>query len=138
MGVVELVRGYPGYRQELELEVFIHEAGPETFKEMLRELGIKVTELKGGETINLSGFDFLVVQTPGHTIDGISFYQPESKTLFSGDTVLPEAMAEPDEKAGGRFDHYFFALRNLRRLEIDHIMPGHGGIGPAGGPAGPP
>lgn len=130
MGIIELVRGYPGYRPELELEVFLHEAAPETFKEMLRELGIKVTELKGGETINLSGFDFLVVQTPGHTIDGISFYQPESKTLFSGDTVLPEAMAEPDEKAGGRFDHYLFALRNLRRLEIDHVMPGHGGIAP--------
>lgn len=130
MGVVELFRGYPGYTRELEVEVFLHEAGPDEFKDILRDGGIRFTEIKGGETLNLSGFDFQVIHTPGHTIDGLCFYHPESKTLFSGDTVLPEAMAEIDQTARGRFDHYLFSLRTLRRLDIDHVMPGHGGIAP--------
>jgi glyoxylase-like metal-dependent hydrolase (beta-lactamase superfamily II) len=131
MGAIELVRGYRGYADQLEVEIFLHEAGPVELKEMLRHLGYKVTELKGGETINLSGFDFEVIRTPGHTIDGICFYHAPTKSLFSGDTVLPLAMAEPDEKvAGGSLDHYFYSIRALLKMDIDHVLPGHGGVAP--------
>jgi hydroxyacylglutathione hydrolase len=131
MGAIELVRGYRGYADQLEVEVFLHEAGPVELKEMLRHLGYKVTELKGGETINLSGFDLEVIRTPGHTIDGLCFYHAPTRTLFSGDTVLPLAMAEPDEKvAGGRMDHYLYSVRSLLKMDIDHVLPGHGGVAP--------
>jgi len=131
MGAIELVRGYRGYADQLEVEVFMHEAGPVELKEMLRHLGFAVTELKGGETINLSGFDLEVIRTPGHTIDGLCFYHAPTRTLFSGDTVLPLAMAEPDGKvAGGRLDHYFYSVRSLLKRDIDHIFPGHGGLSP--------
>ena len=131
MGAIELVRGYRGYADQLEVEVLLHEAGPVELKEMLRHLGYKVTELKGGETINLSGFDFEVIRTPGHTIDGLCFYHAPTKALFSGDTVLPLAMAEPDEKvAGGSLDHYFYSVRALLKMDIDHVLPGHGGVAP--------
>jgi glyoxylase-like metal-dependent hydrolase (beta-lactamase superfamily II) len=131
MGAIELVRGYRGYADRLAVEVFLHEAGPVELKEMLRHLGYQVTELKGGETINLSGFDFEVIHTPGHTIDGLCFYHAPTRSLFSGDTVLPLAMAEPDEKvAGGRLDHYFYSVRALMKMDIHHVLPGHGGISP--------
>jgi glyoxylase-like metal-dependent hydrolase (beta-lactamase superfamily II) len=131
MGAVELVRGYRGYADSLEIELFLHEAGPVDLKEMLRHMGFKVTELKGGETINLSGFDLEVIRTPGHTIDGLCFYHAPTRTLFSGDTVLPLAMAEPDDKvAGGRLDHYFYSVRALLKMDIDHLFPGHGGLAP--------
>jgi tetratricopeptide (TPR) repeat protein len=35
-------------------------------------------------------------------------------------------MAEPDENAGGRLDHYLFGVRALLGKEIDHVLPGHG------------
>jgi glyoxylase-like metal-dependent hydrolase (beta-lactamase superfamily II) len=131
MGAVELVRGYRGYADSLEVEVLLHEAGPVELKEMLRHLGFKVTELKGGETINLSGFDLEVIHTPGHTIDGLCFYHAPTKALFSGDTVLPLAMAEPDDKvAGGNLDHYLYSVRMLLKRDIDHVLPGHGGVAP--------
>jgi hydroxyacylglutathione hydrolase len=130
MGVMELFRGYPGTVQELDVEVLLHESGPEEYLKILEEAGIRATVLKGGETVNLSGFDFEVIHTPGHTIDGICYYHAPSKTAFTGDTVLPEAMAEIDRGGGGRLDHYLFALRTLRRYQIDHVMPGHGGIAP--------
>jgi hydroxyacylglutathione hydrolase len=131
MGTVELVRGYRGYADQLEVEVFLHEAGPVELKEMLRHLGFKVTELKGGETINLSGFDLEVIHTPGHTIDGLCFYHAPTRTLFSGDTVMPLAMAEPDDKAaGGNMDHYLYSVRTLLKMDVDHVLPGHGGVSP--------
>ena len=127
MGVLELFRGYGGYDKK-DLEIIMHEAGPEEFKRMVRELGCRISEVKGGEIINLSGFDLEVIHTPGHTIDGLCFYHPPSRTVFTGDTVLPLAMADVDQKAGGRLDHYFYALRTLLRREVDHVLPGHGGM----------
>jgi len=131
MGAIELYRGYRGYADHLDIEVFMHGAGPVEFKEVVKDLGYRVTELKGGETINLSGFDLEVIHTPGHTIDGLCFYHAPTKTLFTGDTVMPLAIAEPDDKAaGGRMDHYLYALRTLLKRDIDHVLPGHGGVAP--------
>lgn len=128
-GAIELFRGYPGY-QNLDVEIILHEAGPVQFKEMARGLGCRLTEVRGGETLELSGFEFEVIHTPGHTLDGLCLYHEPSRTLFSGDTVLPDAMAEPDQAAGGRLDHYLYALRTLRKKDIDNVMPGHGGLVP--------
>ena len=131
MGAIELYRGYRGYVDQLDVEVFMHEAGPVEFKQIIRDLGYRITELKGGETINLSGFDLEVIYTPGHTIDGLSFYHAPTRTLFSGDTVMPLAIAEPDDKAaGGRMDHYLYSLRTLLKRDIDHVLSGHGGVSP--------
>lgn len=130
MGVLELFRGYRGFGTP-NFEIFMHEAGPVQFKKTLLELGCQVTDLKGGETINLSGIDLEVIHTPGHTIDGLCFYHAPSRTLFSGDTVLPHTVADPDEKvAGGRMGHYFYSLRTLLKKDIDHVLPGHGGVAP--------
>ncbi|MDI6852564.1 MAG: MBL fold metallo-hydrolase [Deltaproteobacteria bacterium] len=131
MGAIELYRGHRGYADQLDVEVFMHAAGPVEFKQIVKDLGYRITELKGGETINLSGFDFEVIYTPGHTIDGLSFYHAPTKTLFSGDTVMPLAIAEVDDKgAGGRLDHYLYALRSLLKLDIEHVLAGHGGVAP--------
>lgn len=128
MGVVEFFRGYRGFGP-MDLEILMHEAGPQEFKKIVLDLGCRITELKGGETIELSGLTLEVIHTPGHTIDGLSFYHADSRSLFTGDTVLPLAMAEVDDKAGGgRLDHYFYAMRTLLKRQVDHIMPGHGGV----------
>jgi glyoxylase-like metal-dependent hydrolase (beta-lactamase superfamily II) len=126
-GTFELFRGYPGY-QDRDLEIILHEAGPLQFKEMARELGCRLHEVRGGETLSLSGFDFEVIHTPGHTLDSISLYHPTSRTIFTGDTVLPHAMAEMDQASGGRLDHYLYAVRTLLKKNIENVMPGHGGI----------
>jgi len=127
MGTVELFRGYPGYKIS-DVEVILHEAGPVQYKELIKELGCRLIEVKGGEKINLSGFEFEVIHTPGHTLDGISFYHAPTQTLFTGDTVLPHAMAEMDQGAGGRLDHYLYSIRTLLKKDIENVMPGHGGI----------
>lgn len=130
MGAVELFRGHRGFGTP-QIEIIMHEAGPVEFKKMMQNLGCTITEVKGGETINLSGVDLEVIYTPGHTIDGLCFYHAPTRTVFTGDTVWPHAVADPDDKAaGGRMDHYFYSIRTLLKREIDHVLPGHGGVAP--------
>ncbi len=126
MGVFELLRSYPTILGNGGFELVLHEASPRELIDMVRKSGCRVTEVRGGETLKISGLDWEVIHTPGHTIDGICLYHPPSKTVFSGDTVLPHAMAEPDESAGGRLDHYLFGIRALLGKDIQNVLPGHG------------
>jgi glyoxylase-like metal-dependent hydrolase (beta-lactamase superfamily II) len=126
MGVFDLLRSYPTILENGGFELILHEASPRELKDMVRKSGCRVTEVRGGETLEISGLDWEVIHTPGHSIDGICLYHPPSKTVFSGDTVLPHAMAEPDEHAGGRLDHYLFGVRALLGKDVENVLPGHG------------
>lgn len=125
-GVFELLRSYPDIVKYGDLELVLHEAGPDELKRTAGTLGARVTEVRGGETLLIGDQGWEVVHTPGHTIDGICLYHPRSRTVFTGDTVLLHAMSEPDEHAGGRLSHYLFGVRMLLRKEIEHVLPGHG------------
>ncbi len=127
MGVMELLR-YPSIVQGGGFELILHEAAPPQFKEVVEQSGSgsRVTEVRGGETLELSGLDWEVIHTPGHTIDGICLYHAPARTVITGDMVLPHAMAEVDKHAGGRLDHYLFGLKALLKRDIDNVLPGHG------------
>jgi glyoxylase-like metal-dependent hydrolase (beta-lactamase superfamily II) len=125
MGTFELLRYLPA-TGEKELEIILHAAGPEEFKGMIRETGHRLVEVRGGETLDLSGFPWQVIHTPGHTIDGITLYHETTKTALTGDVILPHAMADIDKNAGGRMDHYLYAVRTLLKKDIRTVLPGHG------------
>lgn len=124
MGVFELLR-YPAIMQNKGVEIIMHAAGPVEFKSLVTEAGFAPTELKGGETLELSGFQWEVLHTPGHTIDGLCLYHEPTKTLISGDTVVPEGISDVDENAGGRWDHFLYGLKLLMKKDVDHLLPGH-------------
>ncbi len=112
MGVFEFLR-LPPIWEKKGIEIINHAAGPLELKKWITEAGFSVTELKGGETLELSGFEWEVIHTPGHTIDGICLYHEPTKTAITGDTVLPNTMADADKTAGGRLDHYLYGLNQL-------------------------
>jgi glyoxylase-like metal-dependent hydrolase (beta-lactamase superfamily II) len=124
MGFVELLRSYP--QQASSFHLFMHEAGPREYREFAQKLGCPVTLLKNGDTVELGGCTWEVVHVPGHTVDSICLYDAVSKTAFTGDTVLPHAMAEPDPPAGGRLDYYLLSVRQLLQHDVENILPGHG------------
>lgn len=126
MGAFELLRAYPRILESGGFELFLHEAGPREFKEVVKQFGIHLTEVRGGETLELGGFEWEVIHTPGHTVDGICLYHAPTKTAITGDTVLPHAMAEPDKNAGGRLDYYLFSVKQLLKRDIENVLPGHG------------
>ena len=125
MGVFELLRFPPIYESK-DIEVINHEGGPEEFKKILTEQGFSLTQVRGGETLELSGFEWEVIHTPGHTIDGICLYHGPTKTAITGDTVLPHAIGDADKTAGGSLDHYLYGLKQLLKKDIENILPGHG------------
>jgi len=125
MGTFELLR-YPSINESKDLEIIIHKEGPDEFKKMINEIGFPLIEVKGGEILELSGYKWDVIHTPGHTVDGISLYHAQTKTAFTGDTVLPYGMADIDDKGGGRLDHYLFGVKALLKMDIENILPGHG------------
>ncbi len=125
-GVLELLTSYPRLGGEGGVEFVFHVDGPVPLKEAAREKGHRVREVGGGEVVEVAGFHLEVVATPGHTMDSICLYHRPTGTLFSGDTVLPEAVAAPDRGAGGSLPEYLASLRRLRSMDISHVLPGHG------------
>jgi glyoxylase-like metal-dependent hydrolase (beta-lactamase superfamily II) len=126
MGAFELLRAYPQMAESGGFELILHKESPQELKEMTQKFGCRVTELQGGETLDLCGDAWEVIYTPGHTIDGLSYYHAPSQTAFTGDMVLPHAMSEADEKAGGRLDHYLYGVKTLLKKDIANLLPGHG------------
>jgi glyoxylase-like metal-dependent hydrolase (beta-lactamase superfamily II) len=126
MGAFELLRAYPQLAESGGFELICHPDSPAELKEVVKKFGSRVTEVKGGETLELSGQEWEVIYTPGHTIDGLSFYHAPSKTAFTGDIALPHAMAKPDQNAGGRLDHYLYGVKALLKKDIANLLPGHG------------
>ncbi len=133
MGALEFLRTYRDRLAGGRVELILHEGGPAQIKETAKEYGSSVTEVRGGETLELGGAPWEVIYTPGHTIDGISLYHAPTKTVFSGDMALQNAVAGPDPKAGGRLDQYLFGLKALLRKDIDTVLPGHGPVVSPGG-----
>lgn len=126
MGAFELLRAYPQLVESGGFELICHPDSPAELKDVVKKFGCRVTEVKGGETLELSGQEWEVIYTPGHTIDGLSFYHAPTKTAFTGDMALPHAMAEADQNAGGRLDHYLFGVKALLKKDIANLLPGHG------------
>jgi glyoxylase-like metal-dependent hydrolase (beta-lactamase superfamily II) len=125
MGVFEMLR-FPPIMEGKQVEIIMHAGGPREFKDLVTEVGFPPTELKGGEILELSGFQWEVIHTPGHTIDGICLYHEPTRTVITGDTVLPDSIGDADKTAGGQLDHYLYGLKQLLRRDIAHVLPGHG------------
>ena len=126
MGALELLRAYPSIMEGGGFEIIFHKSGPEGLKKVLEELKCRTVGVKGGETLDLSGSEWEVIFTPGHTMDGISLYHAATKTAFTGDTILPYGISDADNTAGGRLDHYLLSVKELLKKDIENILPGHG------------
>jgi len=125
LGLFELLKRY----DDLSFTVYLHESVSDGLKKILSRIkrdDIKVFELRGGETLSLSGYEFRVAYTPGHTIDSISLYNEEFGVLFSGDSVVMNPVI--DERLGGKLTDYIISVRFLRQLKVNAILPGHGYI----------
>lgn len=99
----------------------------------VRGVGRGHDDLAAGQTLRVGGLELLVVPTPGHTADSVSFLLPAEQVLLTGDTVLGRGttvVAYPD----GDLTSYLESLDRLRRLtrsgEVTSIAPGHGPVVP--------
>jgi glyoxylase-like metal-dependent hydrolase (beta-lactamase superfamily II) len=67
----------------------------------------------------------LALTTPGHTRESLSFWDPPTGSLFTGDLVAGTGTVVVDEVPGALSD-YLASLEKLQALAIKTIYPGHG------------
>jgi len=81
--------------------------------------------LKTEDVISLGKTRLEVIVTPGHTPGGLCLYEPESKALFSGDTVFAQGYGRFD-LLGGDAEALSKSITSLAKLDIKKLYPGHG------------
>jgi glyoxylase-like metal-dependent hydrolase (beta-lactamase superfamily II) len=115
------------------------------FAYALRKGGLRMVPLKevvpveGGATLDLPGSP-VVIGMPGHSPGSIAIHVPAVRAVFVGDalttrnvltgTAGPQPAPFTDDQAAASA-----ALENLRDLDVDWIIPGHGPAWP--GPVAP-
>jgi glyoxylase-like metal-dependent hydrolase (beta-lactamase superfamily II) len=76
--------------------------------------------------VSLGKYNFHILHTPGHTADSIcvSVNVEGKKVLFSGDTILAEALIG-EFGATVDFNSYMQSIEKIAGLNVDVLLPGH-------------
>jgi hydroxyacylglutathione hydrolase len=83
---------------------------------LLREGDLQVGDLK-----------FQVIHAPGHSPGSICLYWPQEKALFTGDVIFYQGIGRTD-LPGGDGQALKERIRRLSKLEVEHLLPGHGEV----------
>lgn len=78
-------------------------------------------------TVKVGGLSFDVIETPGHTVGGVCYYERTEKVLFSGDTLFAGAIGRTDHP-GGDYDMIMKSILG-KIVTLDGsvtVIPGHG------------
>lgn len=79
-----------------------------------------------GQVLEIAGFRFQVIHTPGHTPGGCCYYEKEEGVLFSGDTLFHTSVGRSDFPGGSASDLVRSVREKLLVLpEKTHVYPGH-------------
>jgi glyoxylase-like metal-dependent hydrolase (beta-lactamase superfamily II) len=83
--------------------------------------------LEDGGRIEVGGYRFDVVATPGHTPGHLCLYEPEHKVLISGDHVLGDITPNITvwQKDDDSLGDYLESLEKVAKLDVDLVLPGH-------------
>ncbi len=98
--------------------------------------------LADGDLARAGGVTWRVLSTPGHSPGSVCFYDPASRDLIAGDTLLSEITSNailefreegaPAGAARGTLVRertlpiYLDTLRRVADLDVDEVLPGHG------------
>jgi glyoxylase-like metal-dependent hydrolase (beta-lactamase superfamily II) len=84
-------------------------------------------DAREGETLELAGNAFHVLDTPGHTQGSISIWLPEQNKLIAGDTLFRDSIGRTDLPGGdGRKILRSIHSKLLTLPETAVVIPGHG------------
>jgi len=82
--------------------------------------------LREGELL-VGDLTFQVIHAPGHSPGSICLYWPQEKALFTGDVIFYQGIGRTD-LPGGDGQALKESIRRLSKLEVEHLLPGHGEV----------
>jgi len=89
-------------------------------------------KLKHGDKFRVGEFTLKAISVPGHTLDTMCFYTEvedayygKRKVLFSSDVVFFRGLISLLNCQGSSLSAYREGIKNLERLGIDALFPGH-------------
>ncbi len=113
------------------------EAGDKQVQHLKKAVKNNATEALHCDIHDLSELAFPtieIIETPGHAIDQVAFYEKGQKWLLSGDLLIQHissnALVEPDEQ-GNRMKTVVEHERSLQKIQaydVEKAFPGHGEI----------
>ncbi len=108
-GHFDHVMGIDGWVKAFHIPVYLHENEKQILADPKLNLsymfGTKyayedVKCLQDGETLDVAGFHFQVIHTPGHTSGGCCYYEEAEEVLISGDTLFAQSVGRSDFPTG--------------------------------------
>lgn len=77
--------------------------------------------------LTLGDVDIQVLHTPGHTPGGVSFFLPQPRIVFSGDTLFRMGIGRTD-LPGGNYEQELQSISSKLFIlpEDTRVLPGHG------------
>ena len=106
------IEGIPKLQSEFDCQVI----GPEASAE---ETGMYDRTVKGGDTISWCGEDVAVIDTPGHTLDHISYWFPKNKLVFAADLIFSLGCGRVIEGDHGMM---WESIKRIRDLPDDTVL----------------
>lgn len=83
--------------------------------------------VKEGDIITEGSISLKVLETPGHTPGGLSFYDEKDGIVFTGDTLFQGSVGRTDFPGGSMTTLITSIRRELFTLpDAVHVLPGHG------------
>ena len=134
---IDHVLGNPYVANKYKLALHLHKDEIETYKDTGRwakMFGLVIEEMPSpqvfiqeGETISFGNITLQILFTPGHSVASLSFYEPISKQLISGDVLFYQSIGRTD-LPGGNFDTLINSIKTKLFVLPDDtkVYSGHG------------
>ncbi len=134
-GHFDHVMGIDGWVEAFHIPVYLHEDEKEILANPRKNLSYMVFKpysyenvscLKDDDILEVAGFRFQVIHTPGHTSGGCCYYEKNEEVLMSGDTLFAQSVGRSDFPTGNE-QTLLKSIREKLFCLPDEVMvyPGH-------------
>ena len=136
-GHFDHIMGIDGFLSEFDVPVYVHEDDADAMEDPVLNQSSTYTSgytfgkaryLRDRQTLELAGYTFQVIHTPGHTKGGCCYYVASEGVLFSGDTLFQNSVGRTDFVNSSTSDLVHSVREKLFLLPDDTMVyPGHMG-----------
>ena len=124
---IEELTGVPVYAHADERQILAHPDVGLMYRDLSDKAVTDYTEVHDNDVLDLIGFKWKVIHTPGHSAGSVVYYVESEKLMFSGDTVFRRGYGRTDLLTGSFEDISKSIKEKIFTIPDDDIdiLPGH-------------